>query len=243
LYQGSGPEQEAIGTLLARLVEEGRAVARAELALFRTDFYRRLARARTGALLLLLGVIMGQAAAVTLLVTLAFLLSPFIGLLGGSAVALGLGIGIAVWAIHTGVRKLITVVEDIEEDDGEGPNNPVKPLDLLFERMRLRSRAARDQLKQTVDETQTRLHPQMLIADLADEVVDHAQAMANSAIDALKRRPLRLMAIALGALVVLFREPIFRMIGRLGRATERPDISYRKTEAGQPAKSRDEETS
>jgi hypothetical protein len=243
LYQGSGPEQETIGALLARLVEEGRTLAKAELALFRTDFYRRLARARIGALLLLVGAIMGQAAAVTLLVTLAFMLTPFIGLLGGSAVALALGIGIAVWAIHTGMRKLVMVVEDIEEGSGEGPDNPVKPLDLLFERMRQRTREARDQLKDTVDETQARLHPQMLIADLADEIVDHAQAMANAGIGALKRRPLRLIAIAFGALLLLFRGPIFRMIARLGGATGRPDISYRNNQAGQPAKSRDEETS
>ena len=50
---------------MARLIEDGRALAKAELALFRTDFYRRIGRARTGALLCLIGAIMGQAAAVT----------------------------------------------------------------------------------------------------------------------------------------------------------------------------------
>jgi len=243
LHQGSEPKQETIGALLARLIEDGRRLAQAELALFRADLYRRIARARIGALLLLVGAIMGQAAAVTLLVTLAFLLSPIIGLLGGSAVSVVLGLGIAVWAIRAGVRKMLMVVEDIEEDNGDGPEHPVKPLDLLFEKMRMRSRAARDRIRETVDESQARLHPQMLIADLADEIVDHAQAMAHSAIDLLKRRPLRLMAIAVAAVVVLFREPVFRMIARLRGATGRPDISYRKSEAGQPAKSQDEESS
>lgn len=243
MYQGSEPEQESIGALLARLVEDGRQLARAELALFRTDLYRRIARARIGALLLLMGAIMGQAAAVTLLVTLSFVLTPYIGRLGGSAVSVALGAGFAVWAIRKGVRELIMIAEDLEDDSRPDPRDPGMALNILFEKMRQRSRDARDQLKETVDETQARLHPQMLIADLADEIVDHAQSMAHAAIDALKRRPIRLMAIGLGGLLLLFRGPIFRMIRRLGSATGRPDIGYRKSEAGEPAKSRDEEIS
>ncbi len=243
MYQGNEPEQEPIGALLARLVEDGRRLARAELALFRTDLYRRIARARIGALLLLMGAIMGQAAAVTLLVTLSFVLTPYIGRLGGSAVSVALGVGIAVWAIRRGVRELITIAEDLEDDSRPDPRDPGQALNILFDRMRQRSREARDRLKETVDETQVRFHPQMLIADLADEIVGHAQSMAHRAIEALKRRPVRLAAIGLGALLVLFRGPIFRMLERMSRATAHPDISYRKSDAGEPAESRDEEIS
>jgi len=243
LSQENETEQEPIGALLARLVEDGRAFARAELAFFRTDFYRRLARARIGALLLLIGVVMGQAAAVTLLVTLAFVLEPYTGRLGGSVVAVTVGLVIAIWAIRTGARKLIMVVEDFEDEKREESDEATRPLDILFERMRQRSRAARDRLKETVDETQARLHPQMLIADLADEVVDHAQTLAHSAVDALKRRPMRLAAIAAGALLLLFRAPIFRWIGNIAGATRRSDSSYRNNPAGNPAQPKDEETS
>ena len=89
-------EQEAIGALLARLVEDGRALAKAELALFRTDFYRRIGRTRTGALFLLVGAMMGQAAAVTLLVTLSFLLTPWLGRLGAASVSVLFGLGLGV---------------------------------------------------------------------------------------------------------------------------------------------------
>ena len=83
----------------------------------------------------------------------------------------------------------------------------------------------------------------MLIADLADEIVDHAQSMAHGAIEALKRRPVRMVAIGLGAVLLMFRGPIFRTIERMSRATVRPDGSYRKSEAGEPADSPDKETS
>lgn len=223
-----GPEQERepISVLLARLVEDGRALVKAELALFRTDFYRRIARARTGALLLLIGAMMGQAAAVTFLVTLSFVLTPWIGRLASAALSVVLGLALAAIAIKIGIRKLIMVVEDYEDNDDD-KKMPPSPLDILFERMRARSRAARDQLTSTVDETQARLHPQALIADLADEVVNHAQAMTHSAIDALRRRPVRMIAMIATALLILVRPPIFRFIGGLGRETRGGAASYK----------------
>lgn len=229
---GLEQEKETIGELLRRLVEEARALVKAELALFRTDFYRRIARARIGALLLLIGAIMGQAAAVTLLVTLSFVLTPWItdlvgspwaGRIGGSAVSVLLGAGIAVWAIRTGVRKLIMVVEDYEEGDED---NVVRPLDQLFVRMRQRSREARDQLAETVDATQARLHPQALIADLADEVIDYLQETTHQAIDAIRRRPAKAVAAVLTLLLIIFRLPITRLARGLSRATRQDATSF-----------------
>lgn len=217
-------ERETIGELLRRLVEEARALVKAELALFRTDFYRRIARARTGALLLLVGVIMGQAAAVTLLVTLSFVLTPWIGRLGGSAVSVALGAGIAIWAIRTGVRKLIAVVEDYEERDDN--DAVVRPLDQLFERMRERSREARDQLAETVDATQARLHPQALIADLTDEVIDFLQETAHSAIVAIRQRPAKAIAAVMTVTLIIFRLPIIRLARGLSRATRHDSTNF-----------------
>lgn len=240
----AGPEQERepIGELLRRLVEEARALVKAELALFRTDFYRRIARARTGALLLLIGAIMGQAAAVTFLVTLSFVLQPWIGRLGGSAVSVALGLGIAIWAIRSGVRKLITVVEDYEDENDDGSAES-HALHQLFERMRERSREARDQLAETVDETQARLHPQALIADLTDEVVDHLQALTHKMIDSIRHRPGKAIAAIAAVLLVLIRPPIIRIARRMGRATRQGATSFTRRQAERPAAPHDEESS
>ncbi len=234
-------ERETISALLARLVEEGRALVKAELALFRTDFYRRMARARMGVLFCLIGAIMGQAAAVTFLVTLSFVLTPWIGRLGGAAVSVALGLGLAIWLIKTGVRKMIAVVEDYEDED-DNREKPASALDVLFERMRQRSREARDQLAETVDETQARLHPQTLIADFADMVVDHVQAISHDAVDAIRKRPGKAIAAGVTLLLLLFRPPIYRIISGLARATGQ-NITSSTDRRAAPAKAQDEESS
>ncbi|MCZ4343239.1 phage holin family protein [Sphingomonadaceae bacterium G21617-S1] len=230
-----------IGALLAQLVEDARALAKVEMALFRTDFYRRIGRARTGALLLLIGAMMGQAAAVTFLVTLSFLLTPLLGRLGAASLSVVLGLGAAALLIRIGVRKLLLVVEDPDDDDDErAPDRMRSPVDEMFERVRQRSQAARNQLIQTVGETQARLHPQALIADLADMVVDQAQALSHRAIDAVRRRPIRATAGVIALLLVVIRPPIYGIVTRLAGATRRPVKSFRGKRAGSPAQ--DEET-
>lgn len=237
---GHPEDRETIAELLARLIEDGRVVVKAELAMFRTDFYRRIARARTGALLLLIGLIMGQAAAVTFLVTLSFVLQPWIGRLGGSAVSVTLGLGIAVLAIRSGVRKLVLVVEDPEDDDIAA--GPLSAVDELFERVRQRSREARNQLVDTVGEAQARLHPQALLADLADIIVDRAQDFSRMALTEVKRRPLRLTAMLVALVLVMVRPPVHRIATGLFRATRKGSTSLKEDPSGQPTASRDEET-
>lgn len=242
MAEGQQEGAETIGALLARLVEDGRALAKAELALFRTDFYRRIARARTGALFLLVGAMMGQAAAVTFLVTLSFLLQPFLGRLGAASLSVLLGLALAAWLIRTGVRKLMLVVEDPEDEDGDGlPDRPISPLDELFERVKQRSRAARNELLETLGETQARLHPQALVADLAELVADQAQAMSHRAVDALRRRPVRAGAALIALALVVIRPPIYRMLAGLAGATRRRTASFKAKRDGHPT--RDEEMS
>ncbi|MHA3790397.1 phage holin family protein [Sphingomonas sp. YL-JM2C] len=242
---GRPEEQEPLGALMARLIEDGRALAKAELALFRTDFYRRIGRARTGALLCLIGAIMGQAAAVTFLVTLSFVLTPWIGRLGGAAVSVLLGVGVAVLLIRIGVRKLMLVVEDADDDDeadGIAPVHP-SPIDELFERVRRRSQDARNQLVETVGEAQARLHPQALVADLAEIIVDQAQEMSHKAIDAIRRRPGR-AALAVAALVMLvLRPPLYRIARGIARATRSGPTSFSSDRRQPPSARDDEETS
>lgn len=242
MSQGQSEEQEPIGALLGRLVEDARTLAKAELALFRTDFYRRIGRARTGALLCLVGAIMGQAAAVTFLVTLSFVLTPWIGRLGGAAVSVLLGIGLAVLLIRIGVQKLMLVVEDADDEDDDGAPSG-SPIDELFGRVRQRSRQARNQLIETVGETQARLHPQALLADLAEMAVDQAQEMSHRAIDAVRRRPVRVAAGLVAVLLLLIRPPLYRIGTALVRATRGDTASLRNGRRPRPSAGDDEETS
>jgi len=239
---GQPPEQEPIGALFARLVEDARGVAKAELALARTDFYRRLGRARLGALFLLVGAMMGQAAAVTFLVTLSFLLQPHLGRLGAASVSVLLGLGLAAWLIRTGIRKLMLVVEDSDDEDGdERPDQPSTALNELFDRVRQRSHEARNRLVATVGETQARLHPQALVADLADLAADQAQALSHRAVDAMRRRPVRAAAALAALLLLLVRPPIYEWFSRLLGATRRGATSFSGKRGDAPAP--DEETS
>jgi len=242
LYAGRQPQQEPIGALLARLIEDGRALINAELAVFRTDFYRRLGRARTGALLCLIGAITGQAAAVALLVTFSFVLQPWIGLIGGSLVSVTLGAVLAVVLIRLGVRKLLLVVEDPEEEvDPSGSAPRSSPLDELFDRVRVRSRLARSQLSDTMEEAQARLHPTALIADLIEEIADQAQILTHRLIDAARRRPVRTGAMLIAAAFLLVRPPIGRVVAGLRRATRHGATSLRNRRAESSVPSDNEE--
>lgn len=228
--------------MLARVVEDGRAMVKAELALARTDFYRRLGRARTGAALLLVGAIMGQAAAVTALVTLSFVLTPWVGRLGGAAISVALGIGIALLAIRAGVRKLMLVVEDPDDDELVEATTRASPIDELFEKVRQKAHAARNQLVATVGEAQARLHPQMLIADLADIVVDQAQRASNAAMDAVRRRPVRSGAALVGLVLMLAGPSLYRAYVRFSGATRAGAGSFKKSSRKASGTGRTEET-
>ena len=241
MSEGLDEEKETIGALLRRLIDDGRSLARAELAVFRTDFYRRMGRARSGVLLCLIGAIMGQAAAVTLLVTLSFVLTPWIGRIGGAAVSVALGVGLAVVLIRVGAGKLMLVVEDFDDGGRDGVPG-INAVDELFDRMRQRSREARNRLAETVDETQARLHPQALIADLVDEIVDHAQTMMHNAVDAIRRRPAKATGAIITVLLLIIRPPIYRIVKGLGRATRRGMTSYRRKPADPPAPPENKET-
>ncbi|MES2495155.1 MAG: phage holin family protein [Pseudomonadota bacterium] len=243
---GHQEDQETLGALAARLIENGRALVKAELALFRTDFYRRISRARIGVLALLVGAIMGQAAAVTFLVTLSFVLTPWIGRLGGAAVSVLLGIGLAVFLIKFGVRKLMLVVEDPDDDEDDAEfatGERMSQIDGLFERMRQRSREARNELSETMGEAQARLHPQALIADLTEMIIDRAQAMSHQAVDAVRRRPGLTTAAVAAVILLAIRPPIHRIARNLTKAALRNKKSFSSGRRRNSAARDDEETS
>lgn len=240
MEQRGDPEQETIGELLARLIDDGRGLIKAELALFRLDFYNRIARARLGIAMCLIGALFGQAAAVMILISIDHLLGRWLGTFGSAVAAAAIGGSAAALLLRFGIRRLMLIVDD----DPPENNKPVVTMDELFVRARAHSREARAQLAEDVGEAQTRLSPHALIIDLFDQILDHGQTLAHRAVDGLRRRPLRVAAIAIGLTVLVIRPPIWRMLAWLGNAgaTRSGSTSLKGKRATRRAPPRDEET-
>ena len=79
----------------------------AEVAYFRIDFYRRIARAKLAIGLLVGTLLLGQAAAVVLLMSLAFALSPYLTPFGGAMVAALIGAGAAGLCAKAGMKRIV----------------------------------------------------------------------------------------------------------------------------------------
>jgi membrane protein implicated in regulation of membrane protease activity len=109
------PKEESIGALFGRLAEEGRAYAKAEVAVYREVARRRLARARAGLIALLAGVLLLVSALTALILGLVLWLAGLIGpLLAGLAVA-ALLVLIGIVMVRFGVRGLKALGGDEEE--------------------------------------------------------------------------------------------------------------------------------
>ncbi|MBN8807256.1 MAG: phage holin family protein [Sphingomonas sp.] len=75
---GPSPE-ESIGSLVGRLVDEGKQYARAEVDLYRAKLAPRLGEARNAAILAIAALVLAQALLVALLVGLVMTLAPRVG--------------------------------------------------------------------------------------------------------------------------------------------------------------------
>jgi hypothetical protein len=180
---------------------------------------------------------MAQAAAVILLLSIAFALGPIIGPFPGAAVAALIGFAAAGIAVRFGLRRLSLIIDDDAQRDEkrddknseEKRRTALLSVDELFARARARSQVARARLAETVGEAQQRLSPQTLMADLLDDALDQGQKIAHRAVNALRFRPFRTFAaIALSA-ALLFRGPLakaaLRAAGKTG-ATRSQGKSY-----------------
>jgi hypothetical protein len=234
LDQRGEPEQESIGELFARLIDDSRALITAELALFRLDFYQRIGRAKIGIILCLVGAIMGQAAAVVLLISVAYALTPLLGGFGGAAVAAAVGAIVAVLLLRTGAKRLMLIVDDEPSDD----KKVTATMEELVDRARAHSQDARGQLADAVGDAQSRLNPHTLLTQLWNDVLDRAQAFVHDAVDGIARRPVRIAAIAFAAALIIIRPPIGHLLERLTRrlrATGTDRDSLKGKSAGHPA--------
>lgn len=104
------PDDESIGELIGRLVEDAKAFGRAEVAYYRTIASERLTGARTGLILVLAAVLLVVAAAIALILGLLLILQACVGpiwatvivVLGTIAVAALLG-----WIGYGKIRSVL----------------------------------------------------------------------------------------------------------------------------------------
>ncbi|MDB5686382.1 MAG: hypothetical protein JWR77_971 [Rhizorhabdus sp.] len=237
------PEQESIGELFARLIDDARALAKAELAMFRLDFYQRISRAKAGILMCVLGAIMGQAAAVVSLISIAYALTPWLGGFGGAAVAALVGAVLAGVLIKLGAKRLLLIVDDDHDDQkSAGIKAPTVTMEELFDRARAHTREARAQLADAVGDAQNRLNPQTLALDLWEEALDHAQGFAHKAVDMVRYRPLRSIVAVAAVTALLLKSPISHLVGKALAATRSRGASLKDRTSDMARSPADEET-
>jgi hypothetical protein len=109
------PQDESIGDLFGRLMDDGRTLARAEVNLYKQVALRRVAKARTGIILLAAGAVLGLSALTALIIGCVLALATLIGpLAAGFAVAAVLAI-VAYFLVQSGVGGLQALSGDEEE--------------------------------------------------------------------------------------------------------------------------------
>src|SRR5262245_47723095 len=103
---GHQDEEEPIGQLFGRLVDEGRAYAKAELGLAKASAEAKVDSVKWPAILLFSSLLFAQAAVTVAAVTVAMALGTIIGPLSGGIVAVLLAAG-AAWLLYSlGLAKL-----------------------------------------------------------------------------------------------------------------------------------------
>jgi hypothetical protein len=93
-------DEQPIGELVGRLIDEGKAYAKAEVELAKTTALAKVETFKVPAILLFAALLFAQAAVTVLAVTVALALAPMIGPFGGGMIAvLGAGgtAGVLAW--------------------------------------------------------------------------------------------------------------------------------------------------
>lgn len=113
-----GPQSdEGIGTLFARLIDEGRDLVRAEVELYRQITLNRLLRSRLAVALAITAVLLAQASVTALLVGLVIFMAFWLGPIGGG-LAVGIG-GLLICAILLRIAAR-SFAAAVEPDDKKG---------------------------------------------------------------------------------------------------------------------------
>jgi hypothetical protein len=111
------PQEESIADLFGRLMDDGRGLARAEINLYKKVALRRVAKARTGLVLLVAGAVLGLSALTALIVGCVLALATLIGPLASGLVVTAILAGIAYFLAMKGLGGLQALSGDEEERD------------------------------------------------------------------------------------------------------------------------------
>lgn len=107
-----GPQQEeGIGTLFSRLIEEGRDFVRAEIGVYRQITLNRLMRSRTAVVLAVAAILLAQASITALLVGIMFALAWWLGPIGGGVVTAVLGLLISWLLIRAAIKRFAAATD------------------------------------------------------------------------------------------------------------------------------------
>ena len=112
---GRDPREESIGDLFGRLIDDGRAYARAEVDLLREIARHRAGRARSGLVLLAGGGLLLLGAYFALLLGLVHGLATLIGPLGAGLVVTAFLAGSGYLLVRTGISGLRALGGDADE--------------------------------------------------------------------------------------------------------------------------------
>lgn len=109
------PRDESIGDLVRRLVDDGKAYARAEVDLYKRIAKRRAGKAKTGAILLGVGIALLLSANTALILGIVLGLATLIGPFGAGLVAFALLAGLGGLLVLLGIKGLAALGGDDEE--------------------------------------------------------------------------------------------------------------------------------
>jgi hypothetical protein len=113
--QAGNEAESSIGELFGRLGENGRAFLQAEIGLVKAIARHRIGAARNGAIALVVGILLANAALIALVVSIALALALRFGpLLGGLITFIGVGLiaGLLIW---WGAGRMSVLGGDAEE--------------------------------------------------------------------------------------------------------------------------------
>lgn len=116
---GESPKsgEQPISALFARLVDDATSLFRAELNLYRQAAMRRVARAKTPAILLVAAALLAQSSVTVILVGCALGLARWIGPAGGGLAMGVLGFAICGLMVRIAIGRLTSAVSEANEKD------------------------------------------------------------------------------------------------------------------------------
>lgn len=111
----AGNEESSLGELFGRLSDDARAYAAAEAKLYQAIARRRIGRARNGAIAIVAGVLLANAALLVLLVGLSLELALHVGPALAGLIVTAIGLVVAFVLVRYGAGKLGALSGDTEE--------------------------------------------------------------------------------------------------------------------------------